>query len=311
VTTGGDTPPPAPGAKPVTGAKPAPQARPAAKPPAAATRAPDGGVPSPPPWWKTLRADPPVQIRVVIGLALIAFIVLVWWFVTRGDAISAIVSPSKLPSPGAVLGSFGTLQGSLGEGIAATLERVFLGVLLAAMIGVVLGVLAGTNRAVGAAVAPIVIFLRSIPMGALLPLMLMLFATGEKQKVMFIFFAIVPFVFSDTVKAISIVPERYVETAQTLGASNRQILLKVLVPLALPDIITSLRFQFGLALGYVMLAEAIATSSGLGVMLNNNERMGNIEQNYALLFIIALLAFVIDFLIRFFQRGVFQWRRDL
>jgi len=268
-------------------------------------------VPAPPPWWRTLRADPPFPVRVAIGSALIALIVFVWWFVTRGDAITAIVSPSKLPSPGAVLDSFGSLKGNLGEGILATLERVFLGVLLAAVIGVVLGVFAGTNRAVGSAVAPLVIFLRSIPMGALLPLMLMLFATGEKQKVMFIFFAIVPFVFSDTVKAISIVPDRYVETAQTLGASNRQILFKVLVPLALPDIVTSLRFQFGLALGYVMLAEAIATPSGLGVMLNNNERMGNIEQNYALLFVIALLAFAIDFLIRFFQRGVFQWRRDL
>jgi ABC-type nitrate/sulfonate/bicarbonate transport system permease component len=296
--------------KPAPAASPGPAARPAAA--ATRTAAPAAlTVPKPPPWWRTLRADPPFQIRVAIGMALIAAIVLIWWLVTRGDAISAIVSPSKLPSPGAVLGSFSSLKGNLSEGIVATLERVFLGVLLAAIIGVVLGVLAGTNRAVGAAVAPVVIFLRSIPMGALLPLMLMLFATGEKQKVMFIFFAIVPFVFSDTVKAISIVPERYVETAQTLGANNRQILRKVLVPLALPDIITSLRFQFGLALGYVMLAEAIATPSGLGVMLNNNERMGNIEQNYALLFVIALLAFAIDFLIRFFQRGVFQWRRDL
>ncbi len=268
-------------------------------------------VPDPPPWWRTLRADPPLPVRIAIGAGLVAAIFFVWWLVTRGDAISAIVSPSKLPSPGAVLRSFGSLGGHLSDGIIATLERVLLGVLLAAVIGVVLGVFAGTNRAVGAAVAPLVIFLRSIPMGALLPLMLMLFATGEKQKIMFIFFALVPFVFSDTVKAVSIVPERYVETAQTLGASNRQILVKVLVPLALPEIITSLRFQFGLALGYVMLAEAIATTSGLGVMLNNNERMGNIEQNYALLFIIALLAFVIDFLIRFFQRGVFQWRRDL
>lgn len=279
--------------------------------PARPRPAPAAQVPSPPPWWRTLRADPPVPIRVVIGAGLLAFILLVWWFVTRGDALSAIVSPSKLPSPGAVLRSFGSLGGNLGDGIIATLERVLLGVLLAAVLGVALGVLAGTNRAVGSAVAPLVIFLRSIPMGALLPLMLMLFATGEKQKVMFIFFAIVPFVFSDTVKAVSSVPERYVETAQTLGASNRQILIKVLVPLALPDIVTSLRFQFGLALGYVMLAEAIATPNGLGVMLNNNERMGNIEQNYALLFIIALLAFAIDFLIRFFQRGVFQWRRDM
>jgi NitT/TauT family transport system permease protein len=269
------------------------------------------GTLAPPPWWQTLRADPPFPIRIAIGAGLIALVFLVWWFVTRGDAITAIVSPSKLPSPGAVIRSFGRLGGNLSDGIISTLERVVAGVLLAAVIGVVLGVFAATNRAIGSAVAPVVIFLRSIPMGALLPLMLMLFATGEKQKIMFIFFAIVPFVFSDTVKAISIVPQRYIETAQTLGASNRQILGKVLVPLALPDIITSLRFQFGLALGYVMLAEAIATSSGLGVMLNNNQRQGNIEQNYALLFIIALLAFMIDFLIRFFQRGVFQWRSDL
>jgi len=272
---------------------------------------PQGSVPEPPPWWRTLRADPPFPVRVAIGAGLVAFVVLLWWFVTHGDAISAIVSPSKLPSPGAVLASFGSLMDQLPDGVIATLERVFLGVLLAAIVGVGLGVFAGTNRLLGSAVAPLVIFLRSIPMGALLPLMLMLFATGEEQKIMFIFFALVPFVFSDTVKAISIVPERYVETAQTLGASNRQILRKVLVPLALPDVITSLRFQFGLAFGYVMLAEAIATSRGLGVMLNSNERQGNIEQNYALLFIIALLAFLIDLVIRFFQRGVFQWRRDL
>lgn len=285
--------------------------RPEAGPRRAAAAGSAPGVPSPPPWWRTLRADPPLQIRVAIGAALIAGMLFAWWFVTRGDALSAIVSPSKLPSPGGVLRSFGSLGDNLTDSIIATLARVLAGVLLAAVVGVALGVLAGANRAVGSALAPLVIFLRSIPMGALLPLMLMLFATGEKQKVMFIFFAIVPFVFSDTLKAVSIVPERYVETAQTLGASNRQILRKVLVPLALPDIITSLRFQFGLALGYVMLAEAIATSTGLGVMLNTNERLGNIEQNYALLFIIALLAFVIDFLIRFFQRGVFQWRRDL
>ncbi|HEY4244418.1 MAG TPA: ABC transporter permease [Kofleriaceae bacterium] len=277
--------------------------------PAAPAKAP--AVPKPPAWWKTLRADPPFQLRLLIGAGTVGLIFLVWWIVTRGDAIHAIISPSKLPSPGAVLSSESSLHGLLFDAIVATLYRVFAGVALAALVGFVLGVFAGTSRAVGAAVQPIVIFLRSIPMGALLPLMLMLFSTGEKQKVMFIFFAIVPFVFSDTVKAVSIVPERYVETAQTLGASNRQILIKVIVPLALPDILTSLRFQFGLALGYVMLAEAIATPTGLGQMLNNNERMGNIEQNYLLLFIIALLAFMIDFVLRYLQRGLFSWRRDL
>jgi taurine transport system permease protein len=301
----------------VTQGKPADPAQNRSKP----ASAPDGkraaeparaaGVPAPPSWWRTLRADPPLQSRLALGIGFTALVVLLWWFVTHGAPVERIISPNKLPSPGEVFGSLGSLEPHLLEGITATLQRVLLGVLLATIVGVSLGVFAATNRGVGAAVAPIVIFLRSIPMGAMLPLMLALFTLGERQQVMFIFFAIVAFVFSDTVKAISLVPQRYVETAQTLGATNRQILRKVLVPLALPDIITSLRFQMGLALGYVMLAEAVAATSGLGAMLNNNERLGNIEQNYALLFVIALLAFAIDFLIRFLQRGVFQWRQDL
>jgi NitT/TauT family transport system permease protein len=265
----------------------------------------------PPPWWRTLRADPPVGARIALGVGLVAVVLLVWWLVTRGSATEAIISPSQLPSPGSVARSAPTLRGILLDGVIATLERVLLGVVLAAVVGMVLGVLAGAHRGVSAAIAPIVIFLRSIPMGALLPLMIMAFGTEEKEKVMFIFFAIVPFVFSDTVKAVSLVPERYVETAQTLGASRQQILMKVLVPLALPDIITSLRFQFGLALGYVMLAEQLNAESGLGKMLNVFQTRGKTEEGYALLFVIALLAFAIDLLIRFFQRGVFQWRSDL
>jgi len=99
-------------------------------------------------------------------------------------------------------------------------------------------------------------------MGALIPLTLLLFSDGEKQKWMFIFLAIVPFVFSDTVKAISIVPERYVETAQTLGASRFQIVRKVLVPLALPDIITSLRFMLGLHATRIRIGRRLPRRSG-------------------------------------------------
>jgi ABC-type nitrate/sulfonate/bicarbonate transport system permease component len=269
-------------------------------------------LPVPPSWWKTLRADPPAYIRLALGIGVIALLILGWWFVTHGEPTERIISPSKLPSPGEVFGSIGKLlDRHLGGAIADTLERVFLGVLLAAVAGVTVGVIAGANRGIGSAVAPILIFLRSVPMGALIPLTLMLFGVEEKQKVMFIFLAIVPFVFSDTVKAISIVPERYVETAQTLGASNFQIIRKVLVPLALPDIITSIRFQIGLALGYIVLAEAINTPTGLGTLISTSERQGISEHVYLLLFVIALIAFTLDLLLRTLQRGVFAWRRDL
>jgi ABC-type nitrate/sulfonate/bicarbonate transport system permease component len=128
---------------------------------------------------------------------------------------------------------------------------------------------------------------------------------------MFIFLAIVPFVFSDTVKAVSIVPERYVETAQTLGATKFQIIRKVLVPLALPDIVTSLRFQLGLALGYIMLVEEINAPLGLGKLIMGSQRQGPYEHVYLLLFVIALTAFLLDLVLRTIQRGVFTWRRDL
>jgi ABC-type nitrate/sulfonate/bicarbonate transport system permease component len=272
------------------------------------------GIPAAPPWYRTLRADPPFYIRLALGAGTVTLVFVLWWFLTRGSATDAIISPSKLVSPGDTLGALGPLkQRDLFDSILDSLQRVFLGVGLAAVVGVTVGVLAGAHRGVSAAIAPLVIFLRSVPMGALLPLTAIMFGDGEKQKWMFIFLAVVPFVFSDTIKAVASVPDRYVETAQTLGASKRQIILKVLVPLSLPDIVTSLRFQIGLALGYIILAEAGSTfvPHGLGKMIAVSERLAQREQVFLLLFVIALIAFGTDLLLRFVQRGVFSWRKDL
>jgi ABC-type nitrate/sulfonate/bicarbonate transport system permease component len=246
-----------------------------------------------------------------LGAGLIALIFIVWWWLTHGPVVERSISPAKLPSPGEVLGSIGKLgDRHIGDAIFETLERVLFGVGLAAIVGVTLGVISASNRGVGSALAPLVIFLRSVPMGALLPLTLLLFGAEEQQKTMFLFLAIVPFVFSDTVKAISLVPDRFVETAQTLGAKPLQIVTKVLVPLALPDIITSIRFQVGLGLGYVMLAEG-TDRPGLGQMISISQRIGPREHVYLLLFVIALIAFAIDLTLRTIQRGAFGWRQDL
>src|SRR6266850_1454330 len=118
----------------------------------------------------------------------------------------------------------------------------------------------------------------------------------------------VPFVYSDAVSAIAGVPDRYVESAQTLGASAAQIVGKVLVPLALPDIYDSLRHLFGLAFGYIMLAELINAQHGLGYLLMTSQRRGLSEHIILILLIIGLLAFGIDRLLLFFQRGLFPYR---
>src|SRR5213079_1817892 len=126
-------------------------------------------------------------------------------------------------------------------------------------------------------------------------------------KVMFIFLACVPFVFSDTVNAIVGVDEAYIDGAQTLGASNLQVIGKVLVPLAMPDVYTSLRNLFGLAFGYIMLAELINAKYGLGYLLSTSQRRGMTEHIILILMIIGLLAFAIDRLLLWSQGQLFPY----
>jgi ABC-type nitrate/sulfonate/bicarbonate transport system permease component len=270
-------------------------------------------IPKPPRWLTTLRAEPPAVIGKLLGLACVLLILLIWYAYTAGgEAHERAVSPLVLPSPGEVVDAYGHVEDrGLYDSIAATMIRVLKGFGWAAVVGVALGIVAGSFRAVAAFLSPLVLFGRSLPLAALLPLTIAWFGMGEQQKEMFLFIAAMPFVFSDTLKAMSLVPERYVETAQTLGASRWQIIYKVLVPLALPDIITGLRFLFGLALGYIMLAEAINAGSGLGYMINIGRLRTYTADNYLLLIIIGILAYFVDYLLRFFQRYAFHYRKDL
>ena len=259
----------------------------------------------------TLRLAPSRLIRRLIGVGAVVFVVVLWWLATTGTAAeNRLISPIILPSPAEVIRSFPSLLNdrALMASIAATLKRVLIGFGLAVVVGVPIGIVAGSWRVVEAAGSPLALFGRNLPVAALIPLTILWFGIDEAQKVMFIFIACVPFVYSDTVRAISSVPDRYVETAQTLGASKWQIMTKVLVALALPDIYNSLRHLFGMAFGYIMLAELINASYGLGYLLMTSQRRGLSEHIILILMVIGLLAFAIDRMLYFFQRGLFPYR---
>src|SRR3989441_12561867 len=134
----------------------------------------------------------------LLGLGAIALCLVLWWAFTAGSTPeSRMISPVVLPSPGEVLRSLPSLwtERALLESVAATLRRVLSGFALAIAVGVPLGILAGSYRAFDAALAPIALFGRNIPIAALIPLTILWFGLEETQKTMFIFLATVPFVF--------------------------------------------------------------------------------------------------------------------
>jgi NitT/TauT family transport system permease protein len=247
---------------------------------------------------------------VVLGVVCVASCLVVWWLVTLGPGESRLVGPLTLPSPAETFGRFPQLwyEFALTRNLLVTLRRVSTGFALAMVVGIPLGVLAGCYPRLNAFLSPLVMLGRNIPLAAVLPLMLFIFGTGEKNKVMFIFVASVAFVISDAARAINDVATRYIDTAYTLGANRWQTIMKVLVPLAAPTIFSACRQMFGLAFGYIMLAETIKESDslgGIGHQIQTFQRVGPRENIYLIILVIPLVALVIDQILYWIQRQLF------
>jgi ABC-type nitrate/sulfonate/bicarbonate transport system permease component len=197
---------------------------------------------------------------------------------------------------------------ALTRNLLVSLKRVVLGFALAAAVAIPLGVLCGCFPWVNAFFAPMNVFGRNIPIAALIPLTFALFGIGETQKVLFIFIAVVAFIMMDTASAIADVSSRYIDTAYTLGASRLQIIVKVLVPLAMPRLFNSLRLLFGLAFGYIMLTELVTEGGGvggLGNIINIAQRRGHRETILLVLTVIPAVALAIDRFLYMIQKSLF------
>jgi NitT/TauT family transport system permease protein len=150
--------------------------------------------------------------------------------------------------------------------------------------------------------------LRYMPISAFIPLTILWFGIGERQKLAFLFLGVFVYLLPVVVSAIRAVPEELVQTARTLGASRSQVILSVLLPSALPEIFDSFRVMNAIAWTYVILAEFVNTTHGLGYLIKlAGDRLKTAEM-FAGVIIIGVIGLATDGLLRALSRVFFPWR---
>ena len=240
-------------------------------------------------------------------LALVGLVVpLLGWALVSGFAG---VNPVFLPAPGKVLARVVTWamdDDLLGDAAISTL-RVVTGWALSALIALPLGLFIGSWRAVQAMLEPLTDFIRYMPAVAFIPLVMLWVGIDEGAKVAIIFigtfFQMVLMVAEDVRR----VPMSQIEAAQTMGATRREVLEKVILPSAKPALLDTLRVTMGWAWTYLVVAELVAANSGLGFAILKAQRFLQTDKIFAGILLIGFIGLAIDQLFRLLHRKAFPW----
>lgn len=191
---------------------------------------------------------------------------------------------------------------------AASLQRLGIGLTLATVLALVLGIAIGIVPYVRAGLAPFVGVVSVVPPMALLPVLFIVFGLDELSKVVLIVIGIAPVMVRDIALRVQEIPREMLIKAQTLGATSWQLVTRVVLPQALPRLITAVRLALGPAWLFLISAEAIAATDGLGYRIFLVRRYLAMDVIVPYVAWITLLAFVSDLLLRRLDARFFAWQ---
>lgn len=189
----------------------------------------------------------------------------------------------------------------------SSLVRLAWGVGISALAGLVFGILTGAFPFARAPLSPLITFLSLIPPMAILPILFIVFGMDELAKVMLIIIGITPFLIRDLQQRVLEIPAEQLIKAQTLGANSWQIIVRVILPQVLPRLIDAVRLSLGAAWLFLIAAEAIASTDGLGYRIFLVRRYLAMDVILPYVIWITLLAFFIDYGLRKISQWCFPW----
>ena len=222
------------------------------------------------------------QTHTLLTLAGIASIFIVW----AAASYSGKINPIFLPSPVAV------------AAILVSIYRVSLGFALSVAVAIPLGTWIGIHKQTEALLNPLSSFLRYTPPSAFLPLFILWFGIGEMEKILVIFLAVTPYLLVLVADIIANTRKEFLYAALTLGAQSRDLLMRVILPQSLPNIWDSMRITIGFGWAFVILAEVVAATSGLGHLIVTSQRFLKTPNVMAAIIVIGLLGLATDLLFK-------------
>jgi NitT/TauT family transport system permease protein len=214
----------------------------------------------------------------------------VWW------GFTAIIPPLFLPSPSltAETGIHMIADGELPATVAVSMSRILTGWILGGICGGVLGIILGRVWLARAILLPVIEYLRFVPPVTLVSLFVIWFGVGETSKIVLIFWTVVFIVLVNTTAGAASVRDGSIRAARSLGATQFQVIYRVIIPETVPYMITGFQIALGNAFMSIVAAEMLAAQSGIGYMIWNAQIYAQVDRMFVGFVTLSLMGFVTD-----------------
>jgi sulfonate transport system permease protein len=234
----------------------------------------------------------------------------IWELLARLNAYLLVTNPAYFPGPMSIFGSAWELAktGLIWESVVASTFRILTGFAIGCVLAVLLGVLMNRYILVETWVGPVLTLTGAVPCLALLPLFIIWMGIGEAPKIIMIAWATFLPILVYTLDGLKSVNANLIRSAMSLGASPRQIFLRVILPSTIPNILVGANLSLGLAFSALIVSEMMGARSGIGYIIVDARNFFKMNNMFVAIILISLEFSLFAYLLKLLEKRVISWR---